>query len=345
MTLKLTILKRALRGTLMSSSLLLSVAAMAGAAHAADGGSLTIYNSQDEGPVEAVVAAFEKKTGIKVSMRDDGAPALAHQIIEEGAKTPADIFYAEYSSALVVVGQKDLLSELPAETYAAIPANYSDEKHNWVGTTARSFVVLYNNTMIDEQKLPPSILDFAKPEWKDKVAYNPRAAAFLELVVAVEKTVGREAAQKWLAGLKENGKIYPKNTAMVLAVDRGEVETAINADNYWIAVAQEQGADSLKARVHYIGHKDPGALITVSGAAILKYAPHRAEAEKFMAFLVSEEGQKLLTTAAGDAPLRPGVVSPVALKPFADLDPSPVTSQQIGDASEALDLERAVGIN
>ena len=314
-------------------------------AGAAESGTLTIYNSQDEGPVEALAAAFTAKTGIKVAFRDNGAPALARQIVDEGERTPADIFYAEYSTALVTLADKHLLAPLPADVTGAIPAQFSGAGHDWVGVTARSFVLLYNRKLIDESKLPPSIMDLAKPEWAGKFAYNPRAAAFLEMVVAVEKQKGAEAAKAWLAGLKANGKAFPKNTAMVLAVDRGEVELAINADNYWLAVAKERGADNLDARVHYIGNKDPGALLTVSGLAIPTYAPHKAEAERFAAFAVSQEGQKVLAEAAGDVPLRPGVTSPTALKSFESLDPSPVSAAEIGDAASALDLERAVGIN
>ncbi len=313
--------------------------------HAADSGTLTIYNSQDEGPVEALGAAFAQKTGIKVVFRDNGAPALAQQIAQEGERTPADIFYAEYSTALVTLADKNLLSPLPGDVMSAIPPQFNGAHQDWVGVTARSFVLLFNRKMIDRAKLPASVLDLAKPEWAGKFAYNPRAAAFLEMVVAVEKQKGAEAAKAWLAGLKANGKAFPKNTAMVLAVDRGEVELAINADNYWLAVAKERGADTLEARVHYIGHKDPGALVTVSGIGIPKYAPHKAEAEKFAAFAVSAEGQKVLAEAAGDFPLRPGVTSPTALKAFVELDPSPVTAAEIGDAASALDLERAVGIN
>ena len=325
--------------------LLLACLFAAAPARAAEAGTLTIYNSQDEGPVEALAAAFTAKTGIKVAFRDNGAPALARQIIDEGDHTPADIFYAEYSTALVTLADKNLLAPLPAEVTGAIPAQFSGAKHDWVGVTARSFVLLYNRKLIAEDKLPASIMDLARPEWAGKFAYNPRAAAFLEMVVAVEKQKGAAAAKAWLTGLNANGKAFPKNTAMVLAVDRGEVELAINADNYWLAVAKERGADTLDARVHYIGNKDPGALLTVSGIAIPAHAPHRAEAERFAAFAVSEEGQKVLAEGAGDVPLRPGVASPTALKPFESLDPSPVSAAEIGDAASALDLERAVGIN
>ena len=313
-------------------------------ARAADG-MLTIYNSQDEGPVEALAAAFAKKTGIKVEIRNGGAPSLARQIIDEGDHTPADVFYAEYSTALVTLADKAMLAPLPADVTDMIPAQYSGAHHDWVGVTARSFVLLYDRKLIGEDRLPKSILDLARPEWEGKFAFNPRAAAFLELVVAVEKQKGADAAKAWLTGLNKNGKAYPKNTAMVLAVDRGEVELAINADNYWQAVAKERGADTLDARVHYIGDKDPGALLTVSGLGIPVHAPHKAEAAKFAAYAVSDEGQTVLADAAGDVPLHPGVTSPVALGGFDKAQASPISASEIGDAASALALERAVGIN
>lgn len=333
------------KATLLSFAVLSSFSVSLPVAMATEPAALTIYNSQDKGPVEAVAAAYEKKTGVKITFRDNGAPALAQQIIAEGKKTPADIFYAEYTSALVSLSNKGLLADIPAGSFQQIPAQYSDNQHKWLGITARSFVIMYNQTMIHEEQLPHSVMDFAKPEWQGKFAYNPRAAAFLEMIVAVEKTVGYDAAKNWLAGIKKNGKAYPTNTAMVLDVDRGEVATAINGDNYWQAVAKDKGADKLNVKVHYVGHQDPGALITVSGVGIPEYAPHRAEAEKFVAYLVSPEGQNILAQAAGDTPLRPGIISPVALKPFDKLDASPVTSAQIGDASDALQLEKAVGLN
>lgn len=311
----------------------------------ADDRTLTIYNGQDEGPVEAAVAAFEKKTGITVAMRKAGSPAFANQIIQEGDHSPADVFYAEYTSPLAVLKEKGLLAPIPADTLAQVPARYNNSDGDWLGITARNQVMLFNTTMIAEDKLPASVLDFAKPEWKGKIAYNPKSAAFLEQVTAVAKGTSRATAETWLAGLKENGKAYPSNTAIVIAVDRGEVPVALVGDNYWFAVAQERGEGSMKARIHYIGHKDAGALVTVSAAAILKSAPHKAEAEQFLSFLVSPEGQTAVAAAAADYPLRPGIVSPFKLKPLDQLDPSPITPSDVGTAHDALELERAVGLN
>ena len=314
-------------------------------AHAADAGTVMIYNGQDEGPVEAAAAAFEAKTGIKVEMRTGGSPAFANQIIQEGDHSPADVFYSEYSSPLAVLKQKGLLAPVPPATLAEVPARFSDGDGTWLGVTARTQVLVYNKSAIDEAHLPASVLDFAKPAWAGKVAYNPQSAAFLEQLTAVALATSDATAETWLEGLKQNAKAYPSNTAMIVAVERGEVPVAIVGNNYWFAVAAERDEANMASRIHYGDHDDPGAQITVSGAAILKSAPHKAAAESFLAFLVSPEGQTVIAKAAADYPLRPGIASPYDVKPLASLDPSPITPSQVGTAQTGLDLERAAGLH
>lgn len=309
------------------------------------GTTLTIYNGQDEGPVEAAAAAFEKKTGVKVSMRAAGSPTLANQLVEEGDKSPADIFYSEYGSPLAVLTAKGLLAEVPVDTVAQIPAKFSEPGHHWVGITGRSRVAVYNTTLLDESKLPASVLDFAKPEWDGKVGFAPQSAAFVEQLMAVEKMAGREAAKAWLTALKEHGKIYPKNTGLIIAVNRGEIQVAINSDNYLYAVIRENGGTKINAANHYFTVPDAGGLVTISGAAMLKSAPHPAAAKAFLAFLVSPEGQQVIANAADDAPLRSGITSPFAIKSIDERVVPPVTEGDIGDAQDALDLEKEVGLN
>ena len=52
--------------------------------------SITLYSGQHPQTTDALVAAFEKKTGIKVQVRSDDEDVFANQIEEEGAKSPAD---------------------------------------------------------------------------------------------------------------------------------------------------------------------------------------------------------------------------------------------------------------
>jgi iron(III) transport system substrate-binding protein len=321
-----------------AATLSLAVALPASAAE------LTLYNGQHKQTGLALVQAFEKATGIKVEIRQGSSNQLANQIIAEGNHSPADVFYAEESTPLAALAEHGLLAPLDHATLKQIPKQYANTAGDWIGVTARVRVATFNPALIAEKDMPASVLDFQKPEWQGKVGFVPTSGAFQEQIVAIEKTHGRAAAKAWLQGLKRNGKTYNSNGAALKAVDRGEVALALINNYYWYGLAQEEGENNIKARLHYFGHRDPGALVTVSGVGILKSSPHQALAQKFVAFMVSEAGQEAAVKAVAEYPLRPGVASPFALKPFNQLNPPKVTPADLGSAHDALVLEREVGL-
>ena len=104
--------------------------------------------------------------------------------------------------------------------------------------------MVYDHTKLSEKDMEKSVLDYATPKWKDKIGYVPTSGAFLEQVVAITKLKGKDAALKWLKGLKENGKLYAKNTVALQAVENGEVPAALINNYYWYALAKEKGADN-----------------------------------------------------------------------------------------------------
>lgn len=134
--------------------------------------------------------------------------------------------------------------------------------------------------------------------------------------------------------------IYNSNAAAMRAVEAGEIATALINNYYWFAAAKEIGVANMKSALHYFGHKDPGALITISAAGVLKSGRNLEAAQQFLAFMVSAQGQQTIANSVAEYPLRPGIISPFALKPFAELDPPAITPTDLGDAHSALALER-----
>jgi iron(III) transport system substrate-binding protein len=100
----------------------------------------------------------------------------------------------------------------------------------------------------------------------------------------------------------------------------------------------------MQSALYYTGDKDPGALITVSAAAIVKSSKNQQAAQKLLAFMVSAAGQKAIAATVAEYPLRPGITSPFAVKPFDQLDPPHITPAQMGDAADALALRREAGL-
>lgn len=314
------------------------------AARAGSASELTLYNGQHRQTTDAVVAAFSEATGIEVLVRNGSSPQIANQILAEGELSPADLFYSEGSPPVAALANRGLLAPIAADTLKQVPGLYVDQKGRWLGVSARCRVVAYNRDLIKESDLPASLLDFARPEWADRVAYAPTSDAFQEQIVTLLRMKGREATLAWLRGMKEVGRAFNNNIGAMQAVERGEIPTALINNYYWFTVAKEVGADRMRSALHYIGHQDPGALVTVSAAGILKTARNPEGAQRFLAFLVSEQGQTVIAKSMAEYPLRPGVTSPYALRPFDGLDPPPVTPAELGDAAEAIPLAREAGL-
>ncbi|SED79441.1 extracellular solute-binding protein [Pseudomonas coleopterorum] len=330
-------LLRALAACLLSTALAVPLA------QAADKVELTLYNGQHKEIGEAIAKAYEAKTGIHVNVRKGSSNQLASQVMEEGERSPADLIYTEESPPLNNLGEKGFLAQTDDSTLNMLPPEYVAKDGSWIGVTARVRVVAYNPKLIDEKDLPETVLEFAEPQWQGKVGFVPTSGAFQEQAVAIIKLHGREAAEEWLTGLRAFGKTYTNNMVALKAVENGEIATVLVNNYYWFALQREKG--QLDSKLQYFSNGDAGGLITISSAAVLKSSKHPREAQALLAYMASEEGQRVITQTTAEYPLHKGMVSDRGLKPFDELQAPAITPADIGNAEDALDMERDVGLN
>lgn len=307
---------------------------------------ITVYNGQHKEAAQAVADAFTRATGIKVKLNSAKGDQLAGQIKEEGSRSPADVFYSEQIPALATLSAANLLEPLPASTInetrgKGVPVA---AKKDWVALSGRSRVVVYDTRKLSEKDLEKSVLNYATPKWKNRIGYAPTSGAFLEQVVAIVKLKGEAAALKWLKGLKEYGKPYAKNSVALQAVENGEIDAALINNYYWHAFAREKGVQNIHTRLNFVRHRDPGALITYSGAAVLKSSQNKDEAKKFVAFLAGKEGQRALTAVRAEYPLNPHVVSSFNLEPIAKLEAPQVSATTVSEKEHATRLLEQAGM-
>ncbi|HEY4896203.1 MAG TPA: extracellular solute-binding protein [Solirubrobacteraceae bacterium] len=311
----------------------------------AGGAALTVYSGQHEQTTALLVAQFEKQTGIKVSIRSGDEASLGNQVLLEGANSPADVFYSENTPVLEALRERGLLGTISQSTLAAVPARYDSAQGNWVGVSARASVLVYDTRALKPSQLPHSVLELAQPRWKGKVGFAPSETDFQPLLSAVVKVDGTAAAEKWLAGLQANGRIYPDNETVVNQVNNGESAIGPINSYYWYRLRDELGASSVHSALHYYADGDPGDLVDVSGAAMLRASSHRAAAQRFLAFLVSQAGQETIAHSHSyEYPLRPGVSAAAGVPPLAGLHPVALTPGELGDGSAALALEQKLGL-
>jgi iron(III) transport system substrate-binding protein len=326
--------------------LLTMVVALGLGTGAAQAQTLTIYNAQHEQVVGMLTAIFTKETGIKVQVHTGEGPDIASQILQEGADSPADVFFTENSPELILLDEKGLLAPVDPTALAKVPGKYSAADGDWLGVLARENVLDFNASMISESTLPASLMDLAKPEWAGKIGIAPSDADFLPLVSAVIRTEGKPAALAWLNGLKTNAKIYEDDESVVAAVARGDVAAGVVNNYYWARLETDLGPKKIDSALYHFKHGDIGGLINISGAAVLKSSKNQAAAQKFLAFLVSHEAQVALGQSDVDFeyPLAPGVAPNKLLTPFAVLQPPSISVSKLGDDQDAGALLQQAGL-
>ncbi len=306
---------------------------------------LTLYSGQHEQTTAQLVKAFEQKTGIKVQVRFADEATLGNQIEQEGSNSPADVFFTENTPVLEALAAKGLLAKVAPSTLSQVPSRYSSAAGVWVGVSARLSALVYNTAKLKAAELPGSILELASPQWSGKVGFAPSETDFQPLVTAIIKLDGKLAAEKWLKGLQANARVYPDNETVVSQVNNGESDLGPINHYYWYRLRKEEGASGTHSALHYYDAGDPGDLVNISGASILKSSSHQSEAQKFLAYLVSEEGQEVLAHSDSfEYPLRPGVKPAAGLAPLTEFKANSLTPAELGDGSEALAMEQRLGL-
>jgi iron(III) transport system substrate-binding protein len=305
---------------------------------------LVVYNAQHEELLDEIVPLFEKESGLDVELRSGKDLEMANQIVEEGKDSPADVFLTENSPAMSIVDNAGLFTELPDAATASIPDAYVPSDRMWTGFLARSTVAMYNTDTMTEADMPASILDFAKPEWKGRVAFSPTGADFQAIVSAVLALEGEQKTADWLAGLKENGVIVQNNLVVMQSVDSGEVDAGIAYHYYWYRDRAENGSDSDSSALHFFGNQDPGAFLSISGAGILASTEHQEAAEEFVTWLTGTEAQQAMAESyALEYPLNPDATLDPDVKPFDELEPPQVDVASL-NGPEVTDLMTAAGL-
>ena len=306
---------------------------------------VVVYNAQHEELVVEVAKAFEKKTGVEVELRNGKDLELANQLVAEGDASPADVFLTENSPAMRVVDQEGLFAGLDQTTLDRIPEQYRPGDGDWTGFAARSTALVYNTAAVKPAELPTSILDLAEPQWKGRVTFSPTGADFQAIVAAVLALKGEAATTAWLEGLKANRGFDSGNNLVVMkAVNDGQADIGIFYHYYWYRDQAEARENSGNTELLILGDQDPGAFLSTSGAGVLANGDNPEEAQQFVDYLTSAEGQQVIADSyALEYTLNPEAPLTREVKPLAELEPPAVSTDDL-DADTVIELMQDTGL-
>ena len=316
-----------------------SVVGLAGCAPSDTDGDFVVYVGRSETLIQPLIDQYVAETGVEVKVRYAGSAELAAQILEEGDNSPADVFMAQDAGALGAVSKAGYLRELDADLLKLIAPEYRAADGTWMGVSGRVRVFNYNPEKVLE--LPSSVLDLASPESKSRVGIAPTNSSFQAFVTALRLIEGDDVALAWLEAMKENGVIYEKNSAILEAVESGQVDAGLINHYYWYARGNEVGFENLNSEIAAFESQDVGNLRNVAGVGILS---EDSRAKAFVQFLLSETAQQYFVTETSEYPLIEGLDPLPGLTP---LDQIPAPEFDLNDLEaleETLQLIRAAGL-
>ena len=303
---------------------------------------LTVYSGRSEEFIAPFFDRWESESGITLNVRYGDSAELAAQILEEGENSPTDLFLSQDAGSLGAVSAAGLFAQLPSTVGQLIESQYIAEDRSWIGVTGRVRVFAYNPEAVTT--LPLSITNLTKSVYRGKIGIAPSNASFQAFVTALINEKGEAFAQKWLSDLKKNDvKIYLKNSAIVEAIDKGEIDLGL-VNHYYLWEVSTALGRAIKVKNGFFNPGDIGNLVNVSGAGIMATSTKQEAAQNLIDFLTSQAIQDLFVKQTHEYSLIPGTQSPQDLPDLKSLGSPLVDLGELVNIQRTQDLLIKVGL-
>jgi len=309
---------------------------------------LIVYSGRQAKFVKPVMAAFFKKTGIKIKLFSSKSTALINRLSLEGKKTKADLFLSNDAGSLQIGSDKGLFTHINKKTAALISKNYRAKDNSWVGLSARARVLVFNTVYANKVKFVRSVFDLADPRLLGKIGVTHSAnGSFIAGITIYQKAVGDKKTLALLKGIKINsaGKVYNKHSKIVADVAKGKKIIGLVNHYYIYRYLDKYPKATIAIRLPDQGKKAMGVAWNVTGIAISKYSKKQKLAQKLVAYLLSKEGQEHFAKVNREYPVRKGVSAAKAVPAANSYKVSQVPMYEIGKSrNKTLSLIEKVGL-
>jgi phosphoglycerate transport regulatory protein PgtC len=302
------------------SLLATTLVCLLGHASAQDAGKLLVVSSYPETMTALYKSAFEKShPGVQVEIlqRRSGE---ALQLLRQADQSKADVYWAAAQSNFIALAKDGAFRHLDMPL-AGLPIGIggfpvSDPAFYYAAFEVAGYGFAINPERLQKKGLsePKDWTDLTDPAWQDEIIFpQPSKIGFAPMMIeTILQSYGWERGWAILHAIGANAQLLGErgsNIADDIAKSQASVGVSID---FFINTAIAKGAPVRFVYPGVTGYS-PGQV------AILRQAPHAKEAEAFVNFLLSVEGQKLLfDPAIRRLPARPSVY---AAKPEGYFDP------------------------
>jgi len=273
---------------------------------------VNLYSARHYQTDEALYSSFTRQTGITVKRIEGKEDELLERIRNEGANSPADVLLTVDAARLAVAHEMGLLAPVRSKLLEArIPAHLRTD--DWFAFSLRARVIVYAKGAVDPQEVK-NYGDLANPRLRGKLCSRSGSHPYnLSLLASIIAHQGEAKAEEWARGVVANFARAPKggDTDQIRAVAAGECGVAL-ANTYYLARLMRSDKPEDRKTMERIGvvwpdQKGSGTHVNVSGGGMLKTAPHKEAALKFLEYLASDEAQRHFADGNNEWPVVAGV--------------------------------------
>jgi iron(III) transport system substrate-binding protein len=271
---------------------------------------LNLYSSRHYQTDEALYSEFTRQTGIRINRIEAPEDALIERLRNEGAASPADVLVTVDAGRLWRAEQLGLFQPVKSTVLESrVPAHLRHPDGLWFGFSTRARVIVYNKEAVKPGQLR-SYEDLADPKWKGKVCMRSSSSVYnLSLAAALISHVGEQKTEEWARGVVGNFARSPKggDTDQIKAVAAGECALTLANTYYYARLVKSSKSDEreavAKTGVVWPNQDGRGTHVNISGAGVLKNAPHREEAVKFLEYLAGNDAQRYFADGNNEYPV------------------------------------------
>jgi iron(III) transport system substrate-binding protein len=316
----------------------------------ADAQELNLYSSRHYDTDRALYEGFTRQTGIRLRLIEGDADQLIERIRTEGANSPADVLITVDAARLARAQAAGLLQPVQSDVLQRrVPANLREPNGHWFGLSVRARVL-----MVDAEANPPINItrweQLADPQYRGICVRSSSHPYNLSLVGSILAANGEPATEAWARGVVANFARQPQggDTPQFQAIATGQCRIAIS-NTYYLArfAASDKPEDQALARrirVIFPNSGDRGAHVNVSGAGVVRTAPNREAAVRFLEYMTSVEAQRYFAEGNFEYPVVADVQPHPALAAFGSFRPDQLNAATYAaNAAQALQIMQRAG--
>ena len=292
---------------------------------------LILYTSLPDERALAIVRAYPEASGTVIHHMLESDDVLIRKMADKEHHPGADVLLISGAGALARAVDHDVLRPIRREMLTAVlDEPFRDPDAYWFAVGFRAELIAYDRRVVDAMDIR-GYAALADERWRDKLCLqrgdSERSRSLAAAMIAV---LGERDAELAVRGWRENlaTSTFDEQRELLAAIERGECPIGIvSSDEYARFVA---GGDARNLSFTVPDDDAGGTQLDLTAVGVSRHANDADAAVRFVEWLVSADGQRVLHESHYDFPVDDVLPLPPPMNEWPRFAVSPVHASRTG---------------